>query len=131
MDAKPGKTTFPTIALRLCLGIAAIGGLCFLYACDPATPGTLPACPVHASTGLYCPGCGSMRATHKILHGELLAACKLNPLMVASIPVLLVLVAFRRIAYHPWTPWIVFIVVVAYAIIRNIPCSPWNYLAPH
>lgn len=58
----------------------------FLY--DPATTGRFPPCPLFALTGVKCPGCGSLRAVHQLLHGNLRAAFLLNPLMILSIPVL-------------------------------------------
>ena len=44
------------------------GGVC-LYARNPAEPGSVSALPVHALTGLYCPGCGTLRALHQLMHG--------------------------------------------------------------
>lgn len=42
-------------------------------------------------TGLQCPGCGSQRAIHALLTGELGQAWHFNALMVASLPFLLLL----------------------------------------
>jgi hypothetical protein len=80
---------------------------------------------------MHCPGCGSLRAVHHLLHGDVVAAFKLNPLMVASLPVLLALAVFPRIAFHPWTSKSALVMLVAYAILRNIPHWPWSCLAPH
>ena len=37
-------------------------------------------------TGLECPGCGSQRAIHSLLNGDLVAAVHYNALTVAAIP---------------------------------------------
>ena len=39
-------------------------------------------------TGLLCPGCGTLRGLHQLLHGHLAAAFRLNPVMVLSLPLL-------------------------------------------
>src|SRR5690349_2777045 len=44
-----------------------------------------PKCPFHSLTGLLCPGCGSQRALHQILHGHIGASFKLNPLFLPGI----------------------------------------------
>lgn len=122
------------------LGIVA-GILCalgVLFWLDPATAGVFPPCPFRAMTGLRCPGCGTLRALHQLLHGELVAALRLNPLMVISIvPLTLWLVAFcllpgylaaaqERLGAGP--VWAVLIVVLALWIFRNIPCYPFCLL---
>ncbi|HSM52071.1 MAG TPA: DUF2752 domain-containing protein [Thermoanaerobaculia bacterium] len=40
----------------------------------------LPACPVHAATGLPCPGCGTTRAALALAAGDPVAALAANPL---------------------------------------------------
>lgn len=39
-------------------------------------------CPVVAFTGFPCPGCGCIRATKLILHGQFIDAMHMNPLIV-------------------------------------------------
>jgi hypothetical protein len=55
---------------------------------DPATSGLFPPCPLRYLTGWYCPGCGSLRAIHQLLHGSLRAAWAMNPLTVVLLPFL-------------------------------------------
>lgn len=45
-------------------------------------------CPFHAITGLRCPGCGSQRALHALLHGDLSTTFKMNALWILAIPVM-------------------------------------------
>ena len=63
-----------------------------LYFLDPSTSGLFPACPFRALTGMYCPGCGTLRALHGLLHGNIAGAFMLNPLTVLILP--LVIYAF-------------------------------------
>src|SRR5207244_4443092 len=58
-----------------------------LYFFNPVEHSFFPKCFFHALTGLDCPGCGGLRATHQLLHGHVLAALRLNALFVALIPV--------------------------------------------
>lgn len=64
-------------------------GATYLYLFNPATGTGYPACPFRMITGLQCPGCGTLRGLHQLLHGHPLAAFKLNPLMLISLPFLL------------------------------------------
>lgn len=64
---------------------AALAGVGALYLIDPARHEIYP-CLLRATTGLQCPGCGGLRATHQLLHGHLAAAWSLNPLAVLLVP---------------------------------------------
>jgi hypothetical protein len=56
-----------------------------LWRFDPAQM-HLPICSFRAATGLDCPGCGATRATHALLHGQLVDAWRLNALWVLLSP---------------------------------------------
>ena len=74
------KTKYILIAI-------ALVALAILYKnYHPGHYSFFPDCPFLSITGLYCPGCGSQRATHYLLNANLLRAFKLNPLMVLAIP---------------------------------------------
>ena len=62
---------------------------------DPAESIFFPRCPFHLLTGLYCPGCGSQRAIHHLLNGEVLKAVSYNALAVAAIPYVLLWAILR------------------------------------
>lgn len=112
------------------LGIAAVGCTAVLLR-SPSVAGAYPPCPVFATTGCYCPGCGSMRAVAALLHGDVLAAVGLNALLLPA----LLWIAMWWVA--PWTGrpapssrigiYIGGAVVLAFTVARNIPGSP---LAP-
>jgi hypothetical protein len=111
-----------------------------LYFFNPVQTPFFPVCPFHALTGLYCPGCGTARAIHQLLHGHLLRALSLNPLMIISLPFLgysLAAFIFGKSEsgkkYSNWrTVWdrsVLFIVLI-YWVLRNIPWYPFTLLAP-
>jgi len=61
------------------------------YVLDPAASTSLfPRCPFLEFTGFKCPGCGSQRAIHSLLHGDVSAAWHYNAMMLVSLPVLAV-----------------------------------------
>ena len=112
-----------------------------LYLVNPSAFGLFPPCPFHALTGLHCPGCGTLRGLHQLLHGNIGAAMGLNPLMVISIPFLgyayvsygLSSFGMKPLEFVPvpaWWGWFVLCVVVSYGILRNIPTHPFSLLAP-
>ncbi len=122
--------------------LAAVGAASgMLRVFDPATAGIFPPCPVHYLTGWYCPGCGSLRAIHQLLHGDLRAAWSLNPLTVILLPFLayglasLALSEFRgRGLPQPFVRanWIRALCasILLFGIVRNLPLHPFNLLAP-
>ena len=78
------------------VALAAAAG--YLYAVDPNEPGHYPLCPTQALLGMDCAGCGCLRGTHALLHGDLAAALDHNVLLVVLAPLLVVLGVrwFRR-----------------------------------
>jgi hypothetical protein len=61
-------------------------GLIVLAIVDPATNPIFPPCMWRVATGLLCPGCGSARAIHAVMHGHVNVALQANPLAVAAMP---------------------------------------------
>lgn len=76
------------IIIAVAAVVAVIAGALIYSAFDPAASRFFPRCPFLMLTGLKCPGCGTQRAIHALLHGEVLAALRLNALLVVSIPLL-------------------------------------------
>ena len=61
---------------------------------DPAKYAFFPKCPFRMLTGgLRCPGCGSQRAIHALLHLDFKEAFLHNPMIIISIPFLVLLAA--------------------------------------
>ncbi len=123
------------------MAAVALIGLALLFAFDPAASRLFPRCPLFATTGLHCPGCGTSRALHQILHGNLAAAFRLNPLMVLLLPPTaygLLAVCVREFSrrrlptiFLPavWI-WGLLAVVLLFWVLRNIPIYPLSLLAP-
>ena len=100
-------------------------------------------CTIHQLTGLECPGCGGQRALHLLLHGEVLQALHYNALFVLGIPVLFYLYYlmiriyilgdksyFNSFFMSSRFAIIFLVVIVLFFVLRNIPISPFTYLAP-
>ena len=128
--------------------VLLLGGLVFglvslaaLRIFDPVKSGLFPPCPLYALTGLYCPGCGSTRAFHYLLHGDFYGAFAMNPLGMLCLPFLIYggvsYLSFQiRGRYLPrvfipgrWI-WALGVLIVLYGVARNIPIYPFNLLAP-
>ena len=66
---------------------------------DPSTGRFFPKCVFHVATGLKCPGCGSQRALHALLHGDIATAFRMNiwlPFAVAYIAFVAGAMFFRK-----------------------------------
>jgi len=63
--------------------VAMVGTLFFF---DPSMASFYPPCLFRTFFGLECPGCGSLRAAHQLLHGNLGAAWALNRTVVVALP---------------------------------------------
>ncbi|GCE77379.1 DUF2752 domain-containing protein [Cellulomonas biazotea] len=126
-------------ASPLAVAAVSVAGLALVATVDPHTPGRYPTCPLLWLTGLYCPGCGSLRAMHDLAHLDVAAAWGMNPLLLVVLPFLVLAwfawtrralldVPRRRLAHPAWI-WAVLAVVLGYAVLRNVPAlAPW--LAP-
>ena len=101
-----------------------------------------PVCPMHRILGLLCPGCGTLRAMHSLLHGDVIQALAFNSLFVLLCPWLALwslnhaacaLSGMRLVPVRvtSWLGWTVLAVVLVFAVLRNIPVDAFAYLAPH
>lgn len=116
---------------QFAIGIA-LGMLTFaaLMVSTPDRAGsTLPPCPFHALTGLYCPGCGTTRALAAFSHGDFFAALAWNPLLLLIVPSMLVF-QWSDLPVRRWLGWGLLGAIVAFGIARNLPWEPFSSLAP-
>ena len=73
--------------LLIGLVVAALVVFGFIYfAVDPASSNVFPRCTFLTLTGYKCPGCGSQRAIHALLHGDVAEAFRYNAMLLVSIP---------------------------------------------
>jgi hypothetical protein len=131
-EALPLRAPKSWLAFIVCVGL---GGLLILYFFAPTQYGFYPRCLFHASTGLSCPGCGSLRAMHHLLHGQWAAALHYHALLIVLLPVIpgaliwqvmtgrKIFLLFQR----PFWIWSLLGVIVTFSILRNLPFGP---LAP-
>lgn len=122
----------------LAVNAAIVTGGCLFNSRDP---GLFPPCPFRALTGFHCPGCGTLRGLHQLLHGHLLGALSFNPLMVLFLPFLGYAVLSnavfstggRRLPGFrlPATGiWLLLGAIILFWILRNVPAYPFSMLAP-
>lgn len=134
-----GRRASPAPAL-VTGGVVALATV-LLAVRDPHVGGSYGGCPLHLLTGLWCPACGALRATHDLATGDLAGAWSMNPLWVLAVPLVVVLwgrwVArtargrpARVVPAAPaWAAWALMVVVLGFGILRNVPAlAPW--LAP-
>ena len=123
--------------------LALVAGVCFfalLSLKHPTDYGVIPSCPFHTGTGLLCPGCGSMRATHYFLTGHFLTSLQYNPLALIMLPLLGFLclrwycaVFFNReipFPYQVTVYWAIAVIFIVFFIARNIPLDCFDILRP-
>ena len=77
------------------VAIAAIAGCAVLFAIDPNEPGHYPLCPTRALLGIDCPGCGLMRGTYDLLHGDMTGAIDHN-LLLTGLAIMVVVGVVRN-----------------------------------
>ena len=68
----------------LALGAVLILGYYFLF--SPRDGGFFPSCFIYRITGYRCPGCGSQRALHALLHGRWQEALGYNYFLLVILP---------------------------------------------
>ena len=67
--------------------VAVLAAIVYFFY-DPSSSRLFPRCLFLETTGIKCPGCGSQRAIHALLHGQVAAAWHYNAMLVTAIPVI-------------------------------------------
>ena len=136
----PPKLPAPTSnPLAITIGVVGVVAVCTaLFLFNPAEHTFYPQCFFHQATGLHCPGCGGLRAVHQLLHGHLLAALRMNGLVVLSLPLFAALLgrelAGRRrgIRGRPFLSgrlvWCLVGALLVFTVLRNL--AAFAFLAP-
>jgi hypothetical protein len=120
-----------------------IGGLGLvtvaLHLRDPHDGGSWGYCP-SAAMGIWCPGCGGLRAVNDLTRGDVGAAASSNLLFIVALPVILIgLVVWTvgRWRGHSYSPpmsairsvaYVSLTLLAAFTVLRNLPMGSW--LAP-
>lgn len=124
------------ILLLFLIGVAVL-----FFVLDPAKHTIFPHCLFHSLTGAYCPGCGSQRALHSLLHLDIAGVVSYNFLFLPAAlfllyhythPLLNKFFGWKlpNLFYKKYTPWVVFAVVIVFWVARNLPWYPFSVLAP-
>jgi hypothetical protein len=121
--------------------VAIVAAAVLFFFLDPSEHIIFPRCIFHSATGYYCPGCGSQRAIHSLLHFDINGVLQHNVLFLMAAPALmyhyLQLLINRKfqlklpnLFYMKFTPVVIFIVIMFFWIMRNLPYLPFSELAP-
>ena len=115
--------------------------LCTLYYFFDPNSFFFPKCPLYSNTGIYCPGCGSQRAFHDILHMDFIDAISNNILFIIAILITLFYIVtiiinnffnrnIKSFLYRKKALLIILVIIIIFWILRNIPIHPFSLLAP-
>ena len=108
---------------------------------NPLQNTIFPPCPLRASTGLWCPGCGATRASYLLFKGDLAGALHFNGLWVALAPFALyqaLAVAAQAFGIRwprpiPMTQPVIaglLAAIFGFFVVRNLPFDAFEVLNP-
>lgn len=108
--------------------MALLAGVYFFV--DPMEVRWMPKCIWKVATGTDCPGCGSQRMAHALMHGDLRAAWQANAYALCMLPLIsgMVWLEFSRdrhprlygCVHSPAVIWILAVSVFLWWIVRNL-----------
>ena len=108
--------------------LLALAAVYFFF--DPNTEGVFPKCAFFVLTGWKCPGCGSQRALHALLHGDIAGAFHMNMwIPVAAIYIVLVMIAlffsnrnsrYSKIVTNDYLFATFLLFTIAWFVLRNV-----------
>lgn len=117
-------------------------GVWYLYNNSPDNDSNVAVCLTHTLFNVYCPGCGISHCLYNVLHLDFYQAFRYNPFVFILAPFLGVYTISSMIS---WTITgenkinrylssklliVIIILLILYAVLRNIPIYPFNLLAP-
>ena len=138
--SNPSLTTAERLSAASGVMVLAAGSAVVWYF-DPTTYRFFPPCPLFSLTGFACPGCGMTRGFHALFHGDIMAAIDYNALIpvfvliFAGALITLASVAIRgkglmRIEAAPKLIIGLFVLMVVFGVVRNLPYYPFSVLYP-
>lgn len=112
------------------IAVVAVTFVLIYFLFDPSSSHFFPKCPFWALTGYKCPGCGSQRAIHALLSGDLAGAWRFNAVLVLFLPIIAVyavaeffrarLPRFYAFVNRPFFTWSIFAIFMLWWILRNV-----------
>ena len=118
-----------TLVITVIVALLLVFGLIY-YALDPASSQLFPQCIFLSLTGYKCPGCGSQRAIHALLNGDVVGAFRYNALLLIAVPwIALCLYAESRRVRNPrqyarlnapLLIWLFLAILLLWWLLRNI-----------
>jgi hypothetical protein len=132
---RPKANWKPIYLLAAGVFCAAVAAVFFLF--DPTRVPIFVPCLFHQMTGLDCPGCGAQRALHQLLHGNVVAAIRLNAMFVFSLPlfawlgVRAAMRSFRgeRSSFYFKGVWTYLAAWILFGVLRNLPFPVCHWFA--
>lgn len=117
--------------IAVILTIVFIAAFIFVFhRFDPSDSAFFPKCPFYVATGYKCPGCGSQRAIHALLNGDISQAFHFNAMMMICIPILAFLFLggilknkyprLFRITVNPFLSWSLVLLILSWWLLRNV-----------
>ena len=131
MNTYPSRklSTKTIVAIALAATTVFVLFAIYFYKVNPESGPSLK-CAFKAFTGYDCPGCGSQRAFHAIMHLEFAKAWHFNPFVFFAVPATIFYFivetilprkgAVYRLATHPITLSAILFAIIAWWIIRNL-----------
>lgn len=98
--------------------------------------GSYGICPLYGIAGLYCPGCGGMRAVNNLTDGRIMDSLQSN---LFALPLLIVVAlwvgnwlarawrgqSMRELSISWFTMWVLLGAIAVYTVVRNTPWGTW------
>jgi hypothetical protein len=128
------------LATRAWVTAGLLAGTAWVGIGNPNQGAFFPRCIFLQTTGHWCPGCGGLRATHDLLHGDFAGAMGMNAVVTLIILPLGVVglgwwwlqgLGVKMPAWKISTrvAWILPVLLIVFWVLRNIPMFE-PYLAP-
>lgn len=117
-------------AIKIAVIAVVIAVIVLYFSVNPATNKFFPRCFMLTITGYRCPGCGSQRVIHSLLHGDIAAAISYNAFLVFAIPLIVLYILndytklipakVGKILTHPITLILLVVMVMLWWVLRNV-----------
>ncbi|MEJ6791859.1 MAG: DUF2752 domain-containing protein [Lacinutrix sp.] len=135
------KKTIQNIVLSVIILLFTGGIIALYFLYNPSNSNYFSKCIFYSTTGLHCPGCGSQRALHHILQGNILTGLKHNLLLVLLVIILIYKAVlfglekyyvkkFKSLLNNSKVIKVILVIIILYWILRNVDYYPFAVFAP-